>query len=287
MSDVPYVLESLVENWEDEHSAEVRLHLLTAVLKCFLRRPPETQKALGAALAAGLADSHQDVHDRALFYYRLLQYNVSVAERVVNPPKQAVSVFADTQSSEIKDRIFDEFNSLSVLYQKPSYMLTDKEHRGSFEFSEEIGNLSVGESAENVIPAQRMDANDNDLLLSTSEKEENRAPSNNGSAYSAPVYDGSIYLTASQTQPEPTYPSPALPTPAPQSSLAIDHSLGLGLPPAPAPVPLPPPLMLNPKSAIDPTTFQRKWGQLSLSVAQVCFTSIFLIITMLLNIDKF
>lgn len=60
----------------------------------------------------------QDVHDRALFYYRLLQYNVSVAESVVNPPKQAVSVFADTQSSEIKDRIFDEFNSLSVVYQK-------------------------------------------------------------------------------------------------------------------------------------------------------------------------
>jgi hypothetical protein len=43
---------------------------------------------------------------------------VAVAERVVNPPKQAVSVFADTQSSEIKDRIFDEFNSLSVVYQK-------------------------------------------------------------------------------------------------------------------------------------------------------------------------
>lgn len=36
----------------------------------------------------------------------------------MNPPKQAVSVFADTQSSEIKDRIFDEFNSLAVVYQK-------------------------------------------------------------------------------------------------------------------------------------------------------------------------
>lgn len=118
MQDAPYVLESLVENWDEEHSAEVRLHLLTAVMRCFFKRPPETQSALGAALAAGIADFHQDVHDRALFYYRILRYNVSVAERVVNPPKQAVSVFADTQSSEIKDRIFDEFNSLSVLYQK-------------------------------------------------------------------------------------------------------------------------------------------------------------------------
>ena len=60
----------------------------------------------------------QDVHDRALLYYRLLQQGVEIAERVVNPTKQAVSVFADTQSSEIKDRIFDEFNSLSVLYQE-------------------------------------------------------------------------------------------------------------------------------------------------------------------------
>lgn len=58
------------------------------------------------------------MHDRALLYYRLLQQGVEIAERVVNPTKQAVSVFADTQSSEIKDRIFDEFNSLSVLYQE-------------------------------------------------------------------------------------------------------------------------------------------------------------------------
>lgn len=43
----------------DSVAAQVRLHLLTAVMKCFLRRPPETQKALGAALAAGLADFHQ------------------------------------------------------------------------------------------------------------------------------------------------------------------------------------------------------------------------------------
>lgn len=39
--------------------AKVRLHLLTAVMKCFFKRPPETQKALGAALTAGLADFHQ------------------------------------------------------------------------------------------------------------------------------------------------------------------------------------------------------------------------------------
>ncbi|KAJ6406347.1 hypothetical protein OIU84_009963 [Salix udensis] len=237
MSDAPYILESLTENWDEEHSAEVRLHLLTAVMKCFFKRPPETQKALGAALAAGLADFHQDVHDRALFYYRLLQHNVTVAERVVNPPKQAVSVFADTQSSEVKDRIFDEFNSLSVVYQK--------EHRGPFEFSDELGSLAIG--TESDVPAHVVEANDKDLLLGTPDKEESRGAGTNGSAYTAPLYDTSLLSTATQVQPELPISNPAAAGLSPQSSLAIDDLLGLGLPAAPAPTlaPSPPPLKLN------------------------------------------
>ncbi|KAJ0089953.1 hypothetical protein Patl1_12876 [Pistacia atlantica] len=296
MHDAPYILESLIENWDEEHSAEVRLQLLTAVMKCFFKRPPETQNALGAALAAGLADFHQDVHDRALFYYRLLQYNVSVAENVVNPPKQAVSVFADTQSSEIKDRIFDEFNSLSVVYQKnrsnslvvgfiftdtdkylqPSYMFTDKEHRGPFEFSDELGNVSIGaESADNVVPANRVEANDKDLLLSTSEKDESRGPTHNGSAYSAPLYDSSsASISAANSLSELAISNPTSAGNASSSSLAIDDLLGLGLPatpaaaPSPAPAPLPPPLKLNPKAVLDPGTFQKKWRQLGISLSQ-------------------
>ncbi|KAL9226813.1 hypothetical protein vseg_002582 [Gypsophila vaccaria] len=262
MADAPYTLESLIENWEEEDSAEVRLHLLTAAMKCFFRRAPETQNALGAALAAGIADFHQDVHDRALFYYRLLQHGTSVAEKVVNPPKQAVSVFADTQSSEIKDRIFDEFNSLSVVYQKPSYMFTDKEHRGPFEFSDELGHLSIGaESADNVVSAQRIEANDKDLLLSTEEKGDNRVPTNNGSVYSAPVYDAvSGPLVALDTQPVAQ---------ASQASMAIDDLLGLSLVPAAAsPAPAPPSLKLNSKAALDPGTFQQKWRQLPISISQ-------------------
>ncbi|CAL9072091.1 unnamed protein product [Musa textilis] len=271
MPDAPYILESLIENWDEENAAEVRLHLLTAAMKCFFKRPPETQKALGAALAAGLADSHQDVHDRALFYHRLLQYDVSVAEHVVNPPKQAVSVFADTQSSEIKDRVFDEFNSLSVVYQKPSYMFTDKEHREPFEFSEEIGNLSLGQ--ESVGNAPRYDESDKDLLLSTSEREENGGPSTNGpaaSGYSAPTdYNSSLVSLSSQTQSEMAISDPGMPKYTSQMTLAIDDLLGLSVSAAPAP----PSLKLNPKAALDPGTFQRKWGQLAVSISQDCSVS--------------
>ncbi|KAL3633462.1 hypothetical protein CASFOL_022224 [Castilleja foliolosa] len=266
MQDSPYILESLVENWDEEHSADVRLHLLTAVMKCFLRRPPETQRTLGAALAAGLADFHQDVRDRALFYYRLLQYDVSVAERIVNPPKQAVSVFADTQSSEIKDRIFDEFNSLSVVYQKPSYMFTDKEHRGPFAFSEELGNLSIGSEPEvNVVAAQRVEANDKDLLLGTDEKEVSQGYANNGSAYDAPSYNASSTTTGGNLDLVSLDP----PSTAHKSdSFAIDELLGLGMPAGPNPAPPPSALQLNPKAVIDSNAFQQKWRQLPVSVSQ-------------------
>ncbi|KAL6582888.1 hypothetical protein OROMI_004966 [Orobanche minor] len=90
--------------WKSFAPLKVRLHLLTAVMRCFLRR------ALGDALAAGVADFHQD-----------------------------------TQSSEMKDRIFDEFiKSLCGVPKDPSYMFTDKEYRGPFSFSEELSNLSIG-----------------------------------------------------------------------------------------------------------------------------------------------
>ncbi|KAJ3671027.1 hypothetical protein LUZ60_008453 [Juncus effusus] len=252
MLDAPYVLESLVENWDDEPAPEVRLHLLTAVMKCFFKRAPETQKALGAALAAGLADTHQDVHDRALFYYRLLQYNVSTAEKVVNPPKQAVSVFADTQSGETKDRIFDEFNTMSVVYQKPSYMFTDRDHRGPFELSEAPAGVPADIIADVVVippAAERYQENDKDLLLlSTEDKEDNNNGSRNGSSgnissYSAPPAGGG------------------------SASFAIDDLLGLGAPAVPAPSP-PPGLRLSSKPVLDPGTFQKKWGQLSVSTSQ-------------------
>jgi hypothetical protein len=65
----PYALRPLVDGFASE-PAGVKLALLTAAAKLFFCRPPESQKLLGTCLAAGLNDSDQDVHDRALLYYR-------------------------------------------------------------------------------------------------------------------------------------------------------------------------------------------------------------------------
>lgn len=158
-------------------------------------------------------------------------------------------------------------------------MFTDKEHRGPFEFSDELGNLSIGaESADTVVPAQQVEANDKDLLLSTSVEEETRVVSNNGSAYSAPSYEGSIGSLVPQAPLQFGVSNPSVPGPAPQSSSPFDDLFGLGLPtvsaPAPTPAPAapsPPPLQLNSKAVLDPGTFQQKWRQLPISISQVCF----------------
>ncbi len=57
------------------------------------------------------------MHDRALLYYRLLRANVAEAERIVNPPLQAVMNFSEALTQDMRDAIFDEFNTLSVVYQ--------------------------------------------------------------------------------------------------------------------------------------------------------------------------
>lgn len=151
-------------------------------------------------------------------------------------------------------------------------MFTGKEHRGLIDISEELGNLSAeAQPAAEALPAQIYEANDVDLLLSTSEKEEIRGPVSNSSAYRAPDYDStSAALVSSPVPLEAALSIPGLPAYTPQVSSAIDDLLGLGLSVAPTPAPAPPPpLELNPKAALDPGSFQRKWSQLAIASSQV------------------
>eukprot|EP00854_Cymbomonas_tetramitiformis_P020405 gene20405-24439_t len=123
----PYVLEDLIETFADEESPDVRLELLTACVKHFFLRPPETQKLLGAALAAGCRDSHVAVHDRAIMYYRLLKHDVRKAQLIICPETVSVSTFTETHSSDEIEQLFQQFNSLSVLYRHPGFAFASPE----------------------------------------------------------------------------------------------------------------------------------------------------------------
>ncbi|KAE8876273.1 Beta-adaptin-like protein A [Phytophthora fragariae] len=120
----PYVLEKLIDEFNDEAAPSVLLELLAATMKLFFKRPPEVQSMLGRLLGSAINESnHQDVRDRALLYYRLLeQQPTEQAAAIVAQfrTEETVSVFAESIETDLKDKLFQEFNSLAVVYNKPS-----------------------------------------------------------------------------------------------------------------------------------------------------------------------
>lgn len=98
--------------------------LLTTTMKLFFKRPPEVHKMLGKLLQDATEDvSNQDLHDRALLYYRLLRTSPKVAEAVVGGASPIVPLergFAEEEDFETRAELMKEFNTLSILYGKVS-----------------------------------------------------------------------------------------------------------------------------------------------------------------------
>jgi hypothetical protein len=132
MRRAPYVLEKLIDEFSEETFAAVLLELLSASIKLFFKRPPEMQSMLGRLLQAAINECvHQDVRDRALFYYRLIQkqpteQTASIVAQFKN--EQPITVFAEMAESDLKEKLFQEFNSLAVVYNKPSEMFISPSH---------------------------------------------------------------------------------------------------------------------------------------------------------------
>eukprot|EP00922_Rhytidocystis_sp_ex-Travisia-forbesii_P014553 GHVS01021762.1.p1 GENE.GHVS01021762.1~~GHVS01021762.1.p1 ORF type:complete len:735 (+),score=105.88 GHVS01021762.1:297-2501(+) len=121
LEDAPYLLEHMIKSSTEDGTCLVRLELLTAAVKLFIKRPPEMQDMLGALLQKGVQEwSQPEVHDKALFYYRLLTYSVPETRRVVNCLKTRVTFFQEDMDKEAVNRLFREFNSLSVVYAQPA-----------------------------------------------------------------------------------------------------------------------------------------------------------------------
>jgi hypothetical protein len=57
-----------------------------------------------------------DLKQRAVFYYRLLKTDVNMAQKVVNGDQERIKEFYEDRNDDTKERLFLEFNSLSVVY---------------------------------------------------------------------------------------------------------------------------------------------------------------------------
>eukprot|EP00754_Rhynchopus_humris_P021447 Rhum_TRINITY_DN14746_c24_g1::Rhum_TRINITY_DN14746_c24_g1_i1::g.115292::m.115292 len=161
IEDSPYILETFCENFKDEPH-QVRLEILTACMKLVFKRPGEMQPILGNLLHEAISDfSHADVHDRALLYYRLLAKNLRVAASVVVCRKDPVDKFEDNESAEIKDKLFEEFNTLSVIFNMPSdrFIIKGKDVLGE---EEEAASEESEESEESSEESSEEDSDDDE-----------------------------------------------------------------------------------------------------------------------------
>mmetsp|Transcript_5567 Transcript_5567/g.8526 ORF Transcript_5567/g.8526 Transcript_5567/m.8526 type:complete len:939 (+) Transcript_5567:53-2869(+) len=124
--EAPYALEKLIDSYDEIADPNVKIALLTSTMKLFFLRPPEVQRMLGRLLGKATEDvSSQDLHDRALMYYRLLRSssgNPKVVESVVqtNVVIPETINFSEEDDGELRAALMEEFNTLSIMYGKPS-----------------------------------------------------------------------------------------------------------------------------------------------------------------------
>ncbi len=136
INEAPYSLEKLIDSYEDIKCADIKIALLTSTMKLFFQRPPEVQKMLGRLLQKATDDvSSQDLHDRALLYYRLL--------RTASDPKTVQNVVAtniqigvnfseENFDDDLRGDLMKEFNTLSIVYGTTSENFISEENQVKF-----------------------------------------------------------------------------------------------------------------------------------------------------------
>lgn len=119
LSYAPYLIEDMIENYVESESNELINALLLASCKLFFKSPGEMQDILGNLFQLIFNNfTDVDLKDRASYYYQLMQADVEEAEFVICGEKAKVEDFSDNSNTQLA-QIYKEFNSLSVLYNKP------------------------------------------------------------------------------------------------------------------------------------------------------------------------
>ncbi|KAF2077808.1 hypothetical protein CYY_000853 [Polysphondylium violaceum] len=122
--ETPYIVEGFMKRFK-EQSTSVKIQLLISAIKIYFERPGEMLPILQHVLLE-CSDLSQDpdLHETYLFYARLLSIDLNVANKIINAGKKdqkmSLTSFLEDEFYEYKDKIFEEFNTLSVVYGKHS-----------------------------------------------------------------------------------------------------------------------------------------------------------------------
>jgi len=122
INEAPYALERVIDSYDNITDDGVKTALLAAAVKLFFQRPPEMQQMLGRLFKKATEDvSSQDLHDRALFYYRLLRSSPdpNIAKSIITSKSMTMSAdqFAEEDDTELRAALMDEFNTLCTVYR--------------------------------------------------------------------------------------------------------------------------------------------------------------------------
>jgi AP-4 complex subunit beta-1 len=121
--EAPYSIEKLIDGYENIVDPTIKSTLLSTTMKLFFKRPPEVQKMLGRLLSKVINDvTSQDLHDRGLLYYRMLQTDSKIVAAAITADSSLPSTvnFTEDDDVDLQKALMDEFNTLSITYGKTS-----------------------------------------------------------------------------------------------------------------------------------------------------------------------
>lgn len=245
IEEAPYLLETIIDAYDEEPSVAVKLQVLSSSMKLFFKRAPEMQAMLGKLFVSALNDtSNQDLHDRSLLYYRLLSTDMGSAAEVFQSGMSAAAingVFAESMDLERRKKLFQEFNSLAIVFSMPSAQFIDDKYQMK------IANIPLaafdGTASVTAVP--------------------NSAAAAPGSVNA----DSAALIGLDSTPAAPAAVAPSAGATTGSVNLLDWDDLGLA-PPEPQPAPVaaaPAPVglsLIDSAGQITPAAFQQQWGQL-------------------------
>jgi vesicle coat complex subunit len=245
ITEAPYCLEKLIDSYDNIKSADVKIALLTSTMKLFFKRAPEVQRMLGRLLQKATEDvSSQDLHDRALLYYRLLKSadQPQVVQDVLATHSQLAGTSNFSEEScdgDFRKLLMEEFNTLSILYGARSENFITEEHQVKL----------VKMPLEHPLDDNALPATENVAVNEIVE----------GLQQTSLLGDDSVIIS--------TPVSEAIPAPVVSNEMDL---LGfLGTEPTPAPIHAPVPMTLDASATLSGEEYQSKWGAVSDADAHV------------------
>ncbi|KAL0227700.1 hypothetical protein RCL1_003843 [Eukaryota sp. TZLM3-RCL] len=143
IANVADLIEIFVETFLEE-PVHVQLAILTATVKCYLRKPREVKPFLSKVLDYSTNQSdNPDLRDRGFIYWRLLSLSPEAAKKVVFADKPVIDSSCNQLDPVLHEKLMSEIGSLAAVLHKDPVLLVPKlrraaEDRRSLEKTEEV-----------------------------------------------------------------------------------------------------------------------------------------------------